>query len=432
MPTPNLQASRKTKKTTAGDIPVDWGISKLDHVAVVQTGLAKGKQGIKEPVTMPYLRVANVQDGFFDLSEIKTITVGRSEIARYSIRKNDVLLTEGGDLDKLGRGHLWEGQIEPCLHQNHVFVVRTNPEVLLPVFFALQTAGPHGRNYFLRCAKRTTNLASINSSQLKHFPVILPPLREQHAIASISNALDQVLEQQTKLLAAKLERKRGLMQQLLTGQTRFKEFVTSGKKVKTRYGDFPGDWSQVHIGDIADEAGKKNGGRRELPVLSCTKHRGLVNSLEYFGKRIFSEDTSTYRVVERGDFAYATNHVEEGSIGYQNLHDAALISPMYTVFRTRAGVDHEFFWKLIKTELYRHIFEVNTSGSIARRGALRWDEFALIKVFLPSVPEQQRIAAVLNACDREIELLQKQLEALKEQKRGLMQKLLTGEIRVKG
>jgi type I restriction enzyme S subunit len=74
---------------------------------------------------------------------------------------------------------------------------------------------------------------------------------------------------------------------------------------------------------------------------------------------------------------------------------------------------------------------VNTSGSIARRGALRWDEFALIKVFLPSVPEQQRIAAVLNTSDREIDLLQKQLEALKEQKRGLMQKLLTGEIRVK-
>ncbi|MCX6883794.1 MAG: restriction endonuclease subunit S, partial [Verrucomicrobia bacterium] len=223
----------------------------------------------------------------------------------------------------------------------------------------------------------------------------------------------------------------GLMQQLLTGRTRFKEFVGGRRKVETRYGAFPEEWAQVRIGDIAEEVGKKNARGRDLPVLSCTKHRGLVNSLEYFGKRIFSEDTSTYRIVERGDFAYATNHIEEGSIGYQNLHDAALISPMYTVFRTRPGVEHEFFWKLIKTELYRHIFEVNTSGSIDRRGALRWDEFSLIKVFLPTVPEQKRIAAVLNVCDREIELLQKQLAVLKEQKRGLMQKLLTGEIRVK-
>jgi type I restriction enzyme S subunit len=104
---------------------------------------------------------------------------------------------------------------------------------------------------------------------------------------------------------------------------------------------------------------------------------------------------------------------------------------MYTVFRTRPGVDHEFFFKLIKTELYRHIFEVNTSGSIARRGALRWDEFALIKVFLPSEAEQKQIAAVLNTCEREIALAQKQINALKEQKYGLMQKLLTGESRVK-
>jgi len=256
-------------------------------------------------------------------------------------------------------------------------------------------------------------------------------LEEQGEIAQVLSAWETIAD----LLAAQIvvcgEHKRGLMQQLLTGQTRFKEFVKSGKKVKTRYGDFPEDWSQVHMGDIADERGKKNHGGKKLPVLSCTKYRGLVNSLEYFGKRIFSEDTSTYRIVQRGDFAYATNHVEEGSIGYQNLHDAALISPMYTVFRTRAGVDQEFFFKLIKTELYRHIFEVNTSGSIARRGALRWDEFALIKVFLPGVPEQKRIAAVLNTGDREIELLQKQLEALKEQKRGLMQKLLTGKIRVK-
>ena len=137
------------------------------------------------------------------------------------------------------------------------------------------------------------------------------------------------------------------------------------------------------------------------------------------------------QVVRRGDFAYATNHVEEGSIGYQDLHYAALISPMYTVFRIREGVDHSFFFKLVKTEVYRHIFEVNTSGSIARRGGLRWEEFPMIRVFLPTVPEQRRIAEVLETCDREIGLMRKQLVALKEQKRGLMQKVLTGEVRVK-
>src|ERR1035437_436078 len=272
---------------------------------------------------------------------------------------------------------------------------------------------------------------SVLVGSLRRFKVPAPPLPQQREIARILLTWDSGMGPAGALVSAAKALKRALMQQLLTGQARFKGFVKSSQQVNTRYGCFPTDWAAVHIGDVADVISDKNDAGRELPVLSCTKHRGLVNSLEYFGKRIFSADTSNYKVVRRGDFAYATNHIEEGSIGYQDLHDAALISPMYTVFRTRAGVDHSFFFKLVKTELYRHIFEVNTSGSIARRGGLRWDEFAIIKVFLPSVPEQKRIAAVLGVCDREIELLQKQLAALKEQKRGLMQKLLTGEVRVK-
>jgi type I restriction enzyme S subunit len=272
---------------------------------------------------------------------------------------------------------------------------------------------------------------NLNTELIGSVPVTLPQDGEQRVIAAVLQVWDGAIAVMDALLRAHGERKRGLMQRLLAGKTRFKEFVRGTQRVDTRYGRFPADWAAVHVGDIADEVGEKNGGGHELPVLSCTKDRGLVDSLEYFGKRVFSADTNSYKVVRRGDFAYATNHVEEGSIGYQGLHDAALISPMYTVFRTRAGVDHSFFFKLVKTELYRHIFEVNTSGSIARRGGLRWDEFAIIKVFLPSMPEQKRIAAVLDVCDREIELLQKQLAALKEQKRGLMQKLLTGEVRVK-
>jgi type I restriction enzyme S subunit len=170
------------------------------------------------------------------------------------------------------------------------------------------------------------SMKKLQKPSLLRIPVVIPSIAEQRRIGLIFGTLNREVETLEMFIAAQVKRKRGLMQQLLTGQTRFKEFVKSGKKVKTRYGDFPEDWWQVHIGDIADEAGKKNGSGRELPVLSCTKHRGLVNSLEYFGKRIFSENTSTYRIVERGDFAYATNHVEEGSIGYQNLHDAALIS----------------------------------------------------------------------------------------------------------
>src|SRR3546814_17828054 len=94
----------------------------------VQTGIAKGKAINGAAITLPYLRVANVQDGHVDLSVIKTITLKPSEVDRYSLRKGDVLFTEGGDFDKLGRGTVWNGEIKPCLHQNHVFAVRPNTE----------------------------------------------------------------------------------------------------------------------------------------------------------------------------------------------------------------------------------------------------------------------------------------------------------------
>jgi type I restriction enzyme S subunit len=157
----------------------------------------------------------------------------------------------------------------------------------------------------------------------------------------------------------------------------------------------------------------------------------LVDSLTYFGRQIFSEDTSTYKVVKREQFAYATNHIEEGSIGYQNLHERALISPMYTVFETNEKVDDGFLYKLLKTEFYRHIFEVNTSASIDRRGSLRWNVFSQIKIPLPTLNEQKAISEVIDTCDQEILLTKRKLEALQQQKKGLIQKLLTGQIRVK-
>ena len=374
------------------------------------------------------IQLADVGEGIFLNKSSRFLTDKRAQELRCCfLRQGDILVARMPD--PIGRACIFPGDNKPSITAVDVCILR--PPKSVNARWLMATINSRWVRQRVEQQISGPTRQRISRSGLCEIEFLLPPLDEQKEIAAALDSWDVAVKTVEGMLAAKSELKRGLMQQLVAGKTRFNEFVKSGKKIKTRYGDFPEDWAQVHMGDIADEAGKKNGGGRELPVLSCTKHRGLVNSLEYFGKRIFSEDTSTYRIVERGDFAYATNHIEEGSIGYQNLHDAALISPMYTVFRTKPGVDHEFFWKLIKTELYRHIFEVNTSGSIARRGALRWDEFALIKVFLPSVPEQQRIAAVLNTCDAEIKLLEKQLEALKEQKRGLMQKLLTGEIRVK-
>lgn len=197
-----------------------WRKQYLHNVASVQTGISKGKKGLKKPVELPYLRVANVQDGHLDLNIIKKITVEEEQVNRYLLQKDDVLLTEGGDFDKLGRCCIWRGQIQRCVHQNHVFVVRANENILSPEFFSFQAESSYGKRYFLSCAKQTTNLASINSSQLKKFPLLLPPLIEQREIVSLLNSFAWEIESLKKKLALIQQQKKGLMQKLLTGEWR--------------------------------------------------------------------------------------------------------------------------------------------------------------------------------------------------------------------
>ena len=121
-------------------------------------------------IELPYLRVANVQDGHLDLSTIKTVRVRVDEVDTYLLRVGDVLMTEGGDIDKLGRGTIWEGQIPACLHQNHIFRIRPNRNLLDPAFYALVVESDSAKRYFNRVAKRTTNLASTNKTQVRAFP----------------------------------------------------------------------------------------------------------------------------------------------------------------------------------------------------------------------------------------------------------------------
>ncbi len=164
-------------------IPKGWSLVMLKRLADIQSGLTLGKvYDDKEVLEYPYLRVANVQDGYVDLEDVSTLEVPSAFATGVMLRAGDVLMTEGGDLDKLGRGTVWGGQIEPCLHQNHVFAVRCYRHKLLPHFLAYVTAAQYGRDYFEATGKRTTNLAATNSTKVGMFYIPLPPLKEQREL----------------------------------------------------------------------------------------------------------------------------------------------------------------------------------------------------------------------------------------------------------
>jgi len=196
-----------------------WDIQRLEYCAVIQTGIAKGRKLAREQViTLPYLRVANVQDGYLDLTEVKGIELLKSEADRYKLHLGDVVVTEGGDFDKLGRGFLWDGQIPDCVHQNHIFAVRANRRILLPEYLAYLIQSNYGKAYFLSVAHKTTNLACINSAKLKAFPALIPSLGEQKDIATILQACDSKITTLEKELSLHEELFRALLDELMTGR----------------------------------------------------------------------------------------------------------------------------------------------------------------------------------------------------------------------
>ena len=169
-----------------GTIPADWQVARLESVAEIQTGRAVNRKATQNgSLEVPYLSVANVKDGYLDLGVLKTMRVSEPEIERYRLRDGDVLFTEGGDADKLGRGTVWHGEIEPCLHQNHVFAARPHEYRLIPEFLAAYAASSFGKRYFQGAAKQTTNLASVNSTQLRRMLLPLPTFEEQGRITEI-------------------------------------------------------------------------------------------------------------------------------------------------------------------------------------------------------------------------------------------------------
>ncbi len=175
----------------------------LRDVAQIASGATKGRRiAPADRADVPYLRVANVQDGVLDLGEMKTIAIRRGEIDKYALAVGDLVMTEGGDIDKLGRTAVWNGELHYCAHQNHVFRVRPNRALVLSDYLRGVAGSEYGKSYFLSVAKRTTGIASINKTQLGGLPVPLPPLELQTQYSHLT-AKARAIALQAEAAAAK-------------------------------------------------------------------------------------------------------------------------------------------------------------------------------------------------------------------------------------
>ena len=257
------------------------------------------------------------------------------------------------------------------------------------------------------------SIVHLYASELKNLKIKIPPVDEQKKIVEILSTWDEAINLTINLIESKRQFKKALMQNLLTAKIRFPQFK--------------GEWKEIKLGNFLEEKSERNTKNIDL-ILSVTNKFGFVTQVEYFDKSVASDNTANYKIVRKGNFAYNPSRINVGSIALLESYEIGILSPMYVVFECLKNLDNRFlkFW------FQSHSFMGNLfkylAGSV--RESLNFNDMKTISIKLPNLKEQQKIVEVLTACDDEINLLNLKLENLKKQKQGLMQKLLSGKVRI--
>ena len=253
---------------------------------------------------------------------------------------------------------------------------------------------------------------NITKAEVAAFPVLLPPLGEQKVIAEVLSAWDRAIEQTTALIAAKERLKQGLMQQLLTGERRFN--------------GFKGEWRECHLGDLFDD--RREPGTDDLPLLSVTLDAGVVRRDSRDAPVRTTLEHEEHLLVRKGDIAYNMMRMWQGGSGM--VKENGVVSPAYVVCKPNEQIDSRFADQLFHTPRMIYLFWAYSYGLTDDRRRLYFDGFSRISTRIPALVEQRRIADAVDCLSNETTQLKNRLKALGHQKRGLMQKLLTGEVRV--
>ncbi len=396
---------------------------RLGYLAGIQSGITvdANRDFGSDAVTLPYLRVANVQDGHLDLGTVTEITVPRATARSSTLKRGDVLMTEGGDLDKLGRGTVWNDEITNCLHQNHVFAVRPDQRRLLPEYLTLVTQTVYARAYFESTGTKTTNLASTSGSKIRDFKIPLPPLDEQRRIAGFLDTETTWIDSAIALITRQgqvLDQRYQATIDAAIGKTK--------KQIPLKY-----------IASIVDTEHKTaptvpGGGYWIAGTSSVRRGRIDHQALYETDEPSFKEWTSRRRP-QPGD-VLLSREAPVGEIGLYRPDDPQLaIGQRMVLLSARPKrVSSEFLvWTLLSSRTRRFIDDV-TQGSLHPH--LNMSEIGSILVDDISLPAQEAVAAQLGATIGELETLNDlrgaQLALLAERRQALITAAITGGVTV--
>ena len=371
------------KPSPLGPIPEDWEVKRLGEIC---THFKSGNTITSKDIH---------DDGLYPV-------YGGNGLRGYANT-----FTHDGNYILIGRQGALCGNINYVKGKNyiseHAIAVQTN-ENMQWLKYKLE-------NWNLNRFSESSAQPGLSVEKLVRYKLVIPTRLEQNKIADILQLWDTAIAKQTALIEQLTLRKRGLMQQLLTGKKRLKGFEG---------GNFH------RLGNYISECNRRNVGCNR--VLSVTNTRGFILQEEQFDKIVASNDTSNYKVVCRGEFAYNPSRVNVGSLAMLNDYDEGILSPMYIVFKANENIDKTYLLQCLQSWWFRGHIPAYTQGSV--RDSLSFDGLCSMKFYIPTLQEQKAISAILERADKEIEIQKQKLAAMQEQKKGLMQVLLTGKRRI--
>ena len=362
------------------------------------------------PRTVRLLRATNIQDGAITLDDVQVID-GACAPDRQKLSTGDIAICiANGSRSLVGKAALVDIP-DPNGYVVGAFCARFRPNQ--GESSDLIAAILESREYrsWIDRLLGTTTINNLKPSDIADCPIVLPTTQlGRQRLGEILRTSRNMLRHTDALIAAKREQKRGLMQQLLTGKVRFPGFTEP--------------WKTVRLGDVAHEVSERNKGQlAEQDVCGVIKGAGLMPMRE----RVMGDDLTRYLVVDPHSFAYNPMRLNIGSIAFNTSHRRVLVSPDYVVFATRsAQLRPEYLNHVRASWLWERFVQRAGSGSVRTR--IYFDDLAQLKLPIPTPTEQDRINAVLQNHNTELRLLNQQREALASQRRGLMDRLLSGDI----
>ena len=405
------------KKIKIGIVPNEWKEFYLEDLFNVIDGDRGEKYPSKDEIFdsgyCVFLNAKNITKNGFDFNHIQYISEEKDkELRNGKLEKFDIVLTTRGTIGNVALNDNIKYE-NLRINSGMVLLRSENLKYIKYVYMYMKS-----KLFIHQVDKISFGSAQpqLTVKEIKKFKVVIPINEtEKQKIADILSTQDKVIELKEKLLKEKEKQKKYLMQNLLTGRKRLK--------------GFNGEWKKVKLKEYLMEISERNKGLKINNVLSVNNKLGFVKQEIQFGKTVASKDLSNYKIIKNNFIAYNPSRINVGSIAIYQGEVQGIVSPMYVVFKTNEMLDSNYFMFFVQSYEFFEKMKSLLSGSV--RDSLNFSDLCNMQILLPSLEEQKAISEILTTADKELKLLQEELEEEKRKKKALMQLLLTGIVRVK-